>query len=335
MLPNQFRELLDRFSRGLCTPEEEQFINEWYHNIGEKEAPLLPAEEKLQVEQNLWAAINPHPARGRKNSRILLRFAAVLIPLLIAAAVYVNRQELSLVTGVSSESLSANHDGRVFENTGDSPQMLKLSDGSVVVLQPSSRMTVDESFGTALREVHLTGEAFFDVKPDERKPFLVYTNEVVTRVLGTSFNIKAYNDDKEITVAVKSGRVSVYANNAKTSRQVRQSQEVILTPNQQMVYHRLSEVISRELVEKPEIVLPNSNLFRMQFDNAEVSQIFDVLQRNYGVEIRYDKNILSNCRLTTSMSDEGLYERVAVICKAIGASYWIDDAVITIKSNGC
>ena len=87
--------------------------------------------------------------------------------------------------------------------------------------------------------------------------------------------------------------------------------------------------------EKPEIILPNSNLFRMQFENEEVAEIFEVLKENYGVEILYDKAMLNNCRLTTSMSDEGLYERIQVICKAIGASYSVKDAVISIESNGC
>ena len=103
-----------------------------------------------------------------------------------------------------------------------------------------------------------------------------------------------------------------------------------------MIYHRELEALSKGLVEKPEIILPNSDLFHMKFENEDVSEILDVLQENYGVVIRYDKDLLSHCKLTTSMSDEGLYERIEVICKAIGASYTLDDgAVITIKSNGC
>jgi transmembrane sensor len=111
--------------------------------------------------------------------------------------------------------------------------------------------------------------------------------------------------------------------------------EVILTPNQQLVYHREKKVASRQLVANPEIILPNSDLFNMKFENAQVEEIFHVLEENYGVEIRYDKDALKNCRLTTSMSDEGLYERIEIICRAIGASYSCDEAVITIRSNGC
>jgi hypothetical protein len=226
--------------------------------------------------------------------------------------------------------------GRI-HNRGTIPRKVRLSDGSVVILQPSSEITIADDFGGINREVRLKGEAFFRVTRDTSKPFVVYSNEVVTRVLGTCFNVRAYESDREITVAVKSGKVSVYAGKSKTSSNHKnhKAKEVILTPNQQIVYHRISEEVFKKLVEKPEIILPNSNLFRMQFENAEVAKIFAVLEENYGVDIRYDKDLLNNCKLTTSMSDEGLYERIEVICKAIGASYSISDAVITIRSNGC
>jgi ferric-dicitrate binding protein FerR (iron transport regulator) len=335
MLPDQFQLLLEKFSRGACTPEEEQLVIEWYQNIGAKEVPLVQEEQVEIVEQKIWAAINPEPVSSGRNW--VRRVAIFGLPILAAIALYSNRQAVSsLVAPPESASIPAQVNETIYRNQGSTPMQVSLADGSSVVLQSTSELTLDSEFGKTTREVHLNGEAFFSVFRDESKPFVVYTEEVVTRVLGTSFNIRAYEDDGEITVAVKTGKVSVYANKHKTSRQVMHTPEVILSPNQQMVYHRESEVISKQLVAEPEIILPNSDLFRMQFENVEVANIFDVLQRNYGVEIRFDRHILGNCRLTTTMSDEGLYERIAVICKAIGAAYSIDeDAVITIKSDGC
>lgn len=341
MLLNQFQALLEKYSRGACSPQEEQLIIDWYNNLGKSENILLSKEDKVILEEKLWSAINPDPSHKIKW-RPLLKFAAVItIPLLAGFGFYLNRQSLApLIVPTQEEALASKHPvTRVF-NEGITSREIALADGSLVILQPESEIRFDKDFTNEIREVHLKGEAFFKVKPDPRRPFMVYTNEVVTRVLGTSFNIKAYENDREITVAVKTGKVSVYANtnNESNSRKSNmfESQEVILTPNQQMVYNRVREVVSKQLVKKPEIILPNSNLFRMQFDNAEVTKIFQVLEENYGVEIRYDKNIMNACKLTTSMSDEGLYERIEVICKAIGASYSVnDDAVITIKSNGC
>lgn len=337
MQQDQFQKLLEKFSRGLCTPEEEQFIIDWYERMDEIEVPSLRQEEKKHVEQNIWAAINPHPEGEKKLWPLILRAAMISIPLLACVALYFSRPSLSaLLTPVKEAISSPDRSEKLFRNDGAKPLQISLSDGSHVLLQPTSELKVSKEFGTKAREVELKGEGFFEVSRDVTRPFLVYTNEVVTKVLGTSFSVRAYDGDKEITVAVKTGRVSVYANKNNTSHRAMQSPEVILTPNQKVVYSRVREVISKRLVDEPEIVLPNSNLFKMQFENADVAEIFDVLRENYGVEIRYDKDMLSNCKLTTSMSDEGLYERIEVICKAIGASYSIDDdAVITIKSNGC
>jgi hypothetical protein len=336
MKPEQFQELLEKYSRGACTPDEERIIVEWYEQIGQDDEPSLNEPDCDTVRDKIWAAINPKPTLRKRTWRVLVRAAVITIPLLVAAVLYENRQDLGALIEPVAKQLASNDESLFFRNEGPSIRRIELSDGSAISLQPSSEILLHKNFGKVSRELELHGEAFFDVAPDANKPFLVYANEVVTRVIGTSFNIKAYEREEEITVAVKTGKVSVYANMNKTSRNLGYSPTVILTPNQKIVYHRLSEVISKKLVEKPEIVVPNSDLFKMQFENAEVSEILDVLEVNYGVTFNYDRSKLSNCRLTTSMSEEGLYERIEVICRAIGASYSIDDdAVITINSNGC
>ncbi|MEX2234284.1 MAG: FecR domain-containing protein [Cyclobacteriaceae bacterium] len=341
MFPHKFQELLEKYSRGACTPEEEQFVIDWYNKIGQQENASLPEEEKVRVEEKLWSAINPNPVQKRNLLPFLKRAAVVTIPLLVIAGFFLQREYISTLIkpALKDAFISDEFEKRVY-NEDQIPRRVMLSDGSEVLLQPESEIiiSISDDIKESSREVRLKGEAFFSVKRDPAKPFIVYTNEVITKVLGTSFNIRAYESDPEITVAVKTGKVSVYAKKGSRSDQNQglQSEEVILTPNQQLVYHREREVVVKQLVEKPEIILPDSNLFRMQFENADVGEIFEVLEENYGIEIRYDKVLLNNCKLTTSMSDEGLYERIEVICKAIGASYTIDDdAVITIKSNGC
>jgi len=93
--------------------------------------------------------------------------------------------------------------------------------------------------------------------------------------------------------------------------------------------------VVKQLVEDPQIILPQSKLFKMSFDEVPVTKIFKVLEENYGVDIVYDEEALKRCTLTTAMSDEGLYQRIEVICKAIKAEYTVDEAVIYIKSRGC
>jgi hypothetical protein len=143
--------------------------------------------------------------------------------------------------------------------------------------------------------------------------------------------VKARDDDREITVAVRTGKVRVFANPG----DIQTGSSVTLTPNQQVVYNREAVEISKQLVEKPEIVLEKPTLFEMNYDGVSVTSIFNVLEENYGVEIQFDDALWNDCVLTTKMSDEGLIERIEIITKAIGATYSVDDAVINVKGTGC
>ena len=336
----QFQELLRKFSNGTCTPEEEKFIIDWYENIWQPEQKNLQEPEKMIIQSRLWSVIKPHTVKRTKAVSFLKQAAIIAIPFLAAIGFYLHYQKTSVpppsVVSGDERFTATPFDTRIY-NDGIAERRIALSDGSEVVLQPASEVIVSKDFATRTREVHLKGEAFFKVRRHEGKPFLVFTNEVVTRVLGTSFNIRAYEGDGEITVAVRTGKVSVFSNKIKSpgKKETHESEEVILTPNQQVVYHRVRAQAIKQLVEEPEIIVPDSELFRMQFENAQVSEILEVLAKNYGVDIRYDEELLNDCRLTTSMSDEGFYERIEVICKAIGATYSVEDAVISIQSNGC
>ena len=219
-------------------------------------------------------------------------------------------------------------------NTKTTELLLKLPDGSKVILEPNSRLSYNESFEGIYREVYLAGEAFFEVKKNPKKPFMVYANGLVTKVLGTSFSIKAFEKDKEVIVNVKTGKVSVYAQ--KTSLyQDPETNGVVLTPNQKVIFGKADERFTRTLVEKPTLLLTNQELQQFLFKDAPIEQIFSALQKAYGVEIIYDKDIMENCHLTTSLTNENLFEKLNIICAGIEASYKIVDAQVIIYSNGC
>ncbi len=96
-------------------------------------------------------------------------------------------------------------------NNTNSDYTASLPDGSTVVLKKGSKVSFIEKFVGDKREVFLTGEGFFNVVRNPAQPFYVYANGLVTRVLGTSFTVRAYAKDKEVIVAVKTGKVMVYS----------------------------------------------------------------------------------------------------------------------------
>ncbi len=340
MKSHEFKELLDKFSRGECSPEEEKLVQDWYDNIGGLRLGRLENDDRNSFEAKLWSKINPGSSDLKKTyGYYLTRIAASIVLLALAGlSTYLAVRDRVLVKqDVASRDERPLYDETLTRISNDktSPSEITLEDGSRVILEPRSEIRFIKKFASQRREVYLSGEAFFSVQRDIHRPFLVYTNEVVTQVLGTSFTVKAYEHEKKITVAVKTGKVSVYPNPRREPTAQPRHKAVILSPNQQMVYDRLNEKVVKQLVEDPQIILPRSNLFKMSFDEVPVSKIFRVLEENYGIDIEYDEEALKRCTLTTAMSDEGLYQRIEVICKAIKAEYIVDDAVIFIKSPGC
>jgi transmembrane sensor len=351
MKPHEFKALLDRYSRGEATPQEEKLIHDWYRDIGRSEDYSETDQEwdivkRSSLESRLWSKIRPLSSINQPNSPAkqghtwyLTRIAAsfLFLALVLSGLFYLSNRVGFATDETTSQSVITTTDGSQIHivNNKKLEQEIVLDDGSVVLLKPLSELRFDKKFPAGKREVHLAGEAFFKVSRDPLRPFMVYSNEVVTKVLGTSFNIKAYKNDEEVTVAVKTGKVSVYTTTGEQISETSGNDAVILTPNQQIVYNRQKELVSKQLVENPEIILDKPTLFNMRYDGTPVTRIFEVLEENYGVHIEFDEKTLSGCVLTTSMSDEGLYERIQVICKAINAEYTITDAVITIQSRGC
>lgn len=336
MTPDRFKELLDRYAHGQCSDAEKKLVDEWYDALGSDGRASIPSG----TEEKLWRGINAKTGqeRDRNHSFRLLRIAAsVSVVALVSFWLYLNffgsypsSVKLADVTPITP--LVPIGISREIRNDSDSPKKVTLEDGSIITLQPESSLTLPEKFAPLERVVSLKGEAFFDIERDTLRPFFVYSREVVTKVLGTSFTIKARESDKQITVAVKTGKVSVFTNPVIKQKP---SSEVILTPNQQAVYDRNDIIVTKKLVEKPELILEKPTIFMMKYNETPVSEIFTALEKNYGVQIDYEESLLRNCVLTTTMSDEGLFERIQVICKAIGATYSVDNAVIKIDGNGC
>jgi ferric-dicitrate binding protein FerR (iron transport regulator) len=218
-----------------------------------------------------------------------------------------------------------------YTNTGTETQKIGFSDGSFVLVHPNSEVRYPEAFAGAVRAVHLSGEAFFEVAKDAEHPFIVYANEVTTKVLGTSFSIRAYKGQKEIVVAVKTGRVSVLSPGT-PSKTI--ESEVILTPNQQVTYNRTEGRVTKHLVENPDIIVPIPSR-ELLYRDEPVTHVFEALEKMYGVDIRFDETALSGCTITTEMTDEKLFERMDVICHVLGGHYTVEDAVIVVDAKGC
>lgn len=224
-------------------------------------------------------------------------------------------------------------------NTSDKPITIALADGSALSLSPGSRIGYGNLFDTgSFRDVYLSGEAFFEVARNPDRPFRVFSNELVTKVLGTSFTVRSFEGDTTIQVIVRTGKVTVYSQAVTTTRRSATDHkpgEVILTPNQQLVYEKMGHKFQKVLLDEPLLIVPRVKEQKMEYEDASLIMVFGELSRAYGINIVYDNELLEKCTVTADLKNENFYHKLDLICSAIGAAYEVIDGQVVIQSKGC
>jgi ferric-dicitrate binding protein FerR (iron transport regulator) len=332
----KIKDLLRKYLAGDATPEETDIVDKWYDSLSPSNDGLrLSDHERKDLRKRYWSFLQEKMRRGERVRRIIrwpgAMAIAACVSLAIAAFVFYFHPAVKETVPQTAKVVAGTHE---FSNDSPSDRRIDLPDGSQVTLSPGSSLRYTDTFNNRDRRVQLSGQAFFEIFHNQQKPFYVFANEVVTKVLGTSFSVEAYPDGKDITVSVKSGKVSVYTR-GDTDSALAESEKVILTPNQKAVYSRSENKVSRMLVRNPDIVIPQEEAKKIRFEGASASEIFVALEKMYGVEITFDEGKFSNCFLTTSVKGNDLYERIDVICDIIGATYAVEGTTIVISGAGC
>jgi len=232
-------------------------------------------------------------------------------------------------TSATTFANSANQLLEVANHTSQS-KLVRMSDGSLAVLKPGSRLKYVKLFQNK-REVFLDGEAFFEVHKNHHLPFLVHSHELIVRVLGTSFTVKNLNNNHDIKVVVNTGRVLVYHKNV-GAKGNNLSPEVILTPNQQVTYAAKQLRFKKEILSVPLILSEEIANKAFRFDNVSLAEVIAKIEKAYDVHIEYDNLKLGKISLTASLSDRPLDEKIKLLCRAINASCQFTQGRIIINS---
>lgn len=210
--------------------------------------------------------------------------------------------------------------------------LARLPDQSSVVLNPSASLKFPVVFSLSKREVWLSGEAFFEITKNPDHPFFVYSKDMKVRVLGTSFRVRANPGDKTFQVIVSTGKVSVYAWSASGSA-ARES--IVLAPNQAVLFHRTDARLQKAVLKHPSLLSRESTQKHFRFQAAPFSEVVAALELAYGINIIYNEKEMNGCPLTASLIEGELNDRLNLICKAVEASYTLQDGNIVINGKGC
>jgi ferric-dicitrate binding protein FerR (iron transport regulator) len=294
MMEDKAKKLLEKYLEGTATPGEIKHIDDWYAelNAGKTDVPnVRKFAIREQMLQNVRSAV-----AAKKISRSLLSSHW----LRIAAAI-------AVVTSVMFTLWKFNdrHDpaSTWVTTSAKAGERLKIGpgDGSVITLEPLTRVSYPSRFGGDSRQIKLIeGEAFFSVSHDEARPFQVeLPSDLHVKVLGTSFRIRSYQDKNQVEVAVATGKVAVN-NKGKLVG--------MLTRNQQLLFNRLTGKSQIHVAKKGEPVM-------IAFNGATLDQVIQRMEYVYNIKISLEDRSLSGLKSTATFSSAQRPEEILdIIC---------------------
>ncbi len=339
---HEFDILLQKYLAGECNEEEVRQVEVWSENMLSQSKLQLDHSEKSRLQRRMWKKLSAEVLGRGGFWKTMFQFrqgiAASLLLVMIGAfwigrSWYHQKSPAGDVAGVMKEDISSvAQEGVITFQSEGKPQSLTLEDGSKVILGKESSIRYPVKFDVHLRQVYLEGEAFFEVKRDEKKPFVVYSGGLVTRVLGTSFNIRSVAATGKVEVEVVSGSVSVYENTkGKSSR----SDAVILTPNQRIVFEKASGKLVPEFVDEPVALRASEEPRGFVFDGEALPKVLSELSKAFEVEISVGSPALQNCVFNGDLSGLPLHMQLNLICRSVNGSYEQKGNTYSITGEGC
>ncbi len=341
-------------------PEVDRFWLDFQTRYPERKAFLMAARvlfislHELQAiptdaqGRRMWAVINESTTPGAYTGRREEMRTGTLCPIwrwLSVAAVVLATLGLGWFIFQKNIGKSAFRAGQIAEsalpaierkNSTDLPQYFLLSDGSRLIVYPGSQVSYASSFKADTREIILSGKGYFEVTADETKPFIVYANQLVTKVVGTSFIVDAFVESTSPRVEVHTGKVKVFTlEKFRAAQRGRLEEMVLLTANQQTSYNATKKNFTTSPIPIPNTTNAQGTRRDFNFQNVAVAHVFKTLEESYGVTIEYNQQALKNCNITAPLDIEPLFRQLDIVCQTIGATYEVFETRIVVSGPGC
>lgn len=263
----------------------------------------LISEEPVKTKETPVKSLSNKP-----NRRFGMLGVAVAIALLLVTGYWVLFNQSSLVE-IATENQT---------------QAITLPDGSKVSLNENSTLSYNKKFEK--RVVNLKGEAFFEVTKQNGQPFFIFSNGTKTEVLGTSFNIKTNDENKDVEVTVVTGKVAVSL--AKVPQK-----KVLLTPGDKAVYKSKVALIKKEKSNDKNFLAWKTHI--LSYENKTLKEIIPELEDFYKIKIILSNQQMLNCCFTVDFDNISTKEALKIITFSLNARFKKSGNQYTIEGTGC
>ncbi|MGN6435077.1 MAG: FecR family protein [Agriterribacter sp.] len=306
---------------------------------------LEETEIELQPEKDLELFI---PVKRQHNTR-RLAFTGIAATLVVGLLSYflffmgsTNSTPSDKGTYASSPYKEAiyHEKNEVSTKTGSNSKIV-LPDGSTVWLNAGSSIEYDKNFDREIREVSLNGEAYFDVTKDPERPFIIHTQKINIRVLGTAFNVKSYANDNHSETSLIHGSIEV-------TMKDHPEEKIIMKPSEKLVVMNdalsLSQPNTKTTESTPSVVVSKINYLpadgtvietswidnRFIFRDKKFADLAHEMERKYGVEFRFDDKEAEQLMFSGNFKRETVEQVLQALQLANYFDYTIENDVITI-----
>ncbi|SFF52816.1 FecR family protein [Thermoflexibacter ruber] len=317
-------------------PNNEEFYQEMYriwHSKKQDESTFDShlAFKKLtyRIEEESLIMLNHKGKPYTKQIQIFFKkyaigIAATIAFCLIVIAVWWRNENNQKTVNQSITEIKS----KIIEKINPKGQklQLRLPDGTKVWLNSESRLTYPSQFQGNMREISLNGEAFFEVAHNPNKPFCITTPKTKMQVLGTSFNVRAFDDEQKTETVVVTGKVKI-------SEAENEANFVVLSPNEKGNFSLQNKKISKQKVNPANYIAWKEGI--LKFENSNMSLIIKELERWYGVTITVSNPNLLRCHLTGDFKNESLENVLIFMQKALDIQFEINQKEVKIKGKAC
>jgi len=313
--------LISRYLSGETSKEEEHQLNEWldsakenrklfgeYKTIWDRmekvssiagmdmEAEWSELESRLEAAVPEIEGIRGIDSKKGKSTSMMFYARRIAIAAIVVLALALGGLQLIRNTGFHTAT------------TADLSEEIVLPDGSTITLNSFSSLEYPKKFKKDQRGVNLEGEGFFEVNGNPDWPFVIKTEKVDIRVLGTSFNVNAYMKNPEIEVIVKTGQVAV-------THQGEIPKTIILKPGSKAIYNKEVEELSLSTnIDRNYLAWKTKNLV---FQDESLGRVTMILNKVYGSEIIIPSDSLKTAKITSTFNDQSLEAILNVLSETL------------------
>ena len=304
------KELIWKFFRNECTAEEKELVVQYLEEnpgvleeyLGEEDWELFETSRRLtpSISNKLFGKVTQGSGQQHVIGKFLTRLGAAACIILLAGMgwkVLLHRQTKTEAPALAQkvDDIGQADSFRYARNVTEEKMAIALEDGSQIELYPASEVHFRKEMKSR-REIYLQGKAYFKVARDVHTPFIVYSNEIATTVLGTSFTVTSFETDNTIKVGLHTGKVLVRSRSA-DNMPAKLSDGMNLSPGELLVYDRKSRVakiLSPDRRQGSRANKPGGVPEWYMFSSQSLEQVFDQLSVYYNVEIGYSPSDIRN-----------------------------------------